>query len=163
MVKRREEKTNAVRILQQQGLTFTTHNYVDSGAVSGTDVAKALGQDPEQVFKTLVTVGKSGDHYVFLIPAHKELDLKKAAERVGEKSITMIKSKELLPLTGYVHGGCSPVGMKRAFKTILDNSAENHSFILISGGKIGHQIQISLEELAKVVPFRLGEIAADPK
>ncbi|MGI6257114.1 MAG: Cys-tRNA(Pro) deacylase [Anaerovoracaceae bacterium] len=158
-MKKKEEKTNAVRILEQQGLSFETHNYADSGAVSGVEVAAALGQDPGRLYKTLVTVGKSGTHYVFLVPASGELEPKKAARAVGEKSIQMVKGKELLPLTGYVHGGCSPVGMKKQFQTIIDQSGQAHSSIFISGGKIGHQIQISLDELAKAVPFRLADIS----
>lgn len=156
---KKEEKTNAVRILEQQGLSFKTYNYVGSGAVSGVEVAAALGQDPGRLYKTLVTVGKSGTYYVFLVPANGELDPKKAARSMGEKSIQMVKAKELLPLTGYVHGGCSPVGMKKQFQTIIDQSGQTHSSIFISGGKIGHQIQISLDELAKVVPFQLADIS----
>ena len=123
------------------------------------EVAAALGQDPGRLYKTLVTVGKSGTYYVFLVPANGELDPKKAARSMGEKSIQMVKAKELLPLTGYVHGGCSPVGMKKQFQTIIDQSGQTHSSIFISGGKIGHQIQISLDELAKVVPFQLADIS----
>ena len=114
------EKTNAVRILEQKKIDFKVHDYTDSGAVSGEELVAALGEDPDSVFKTLVTVGKTNAHYVFLVPVSGELDLKKAAAAVGEKSIAMIKAKELLPLTGYIHGGCSPVGMKKKFKTYIE-------------------------------------------
>ncbi len=157
-MKKKEEKTNAVRLLAQKKLDFTTHDYTDSGAVSGMEVAQALGQDPQRMFKTLVTQGHSGGYYVFLVPVCAELNLKKAAAAVGEKSIAMIKSKELLPLAGYIHGGCSPVGMKKLFPTVIDRSAEQFGSILFSGGRIGLQIETGLQELAQVVPFRLEEI-----
>ncbi len=157
-MKKKEEKTNAVRLLAQKKLDFTTHDYTDSGAVGGMEVAQALGQDPQRMFKTLVTQGHSGGYYVFLVPVCAELNLKKAAAAVGEKSIAMIKSKELLPLTGYIHGGCSPVGMKKLFPTLIDRSAAQFDTILFSGGRIGLQIETGLQELAQVVPFRLEEL-----
>ncbi|RKJ44554.1 Cys-tRNA(Pro) deacylase [bacterium 1XD8-76] len=157
-MKRAEIKTNAIRLLEQKKIPFTVHNYVDSGVISGMEVAQVLGEDPEMVFKTLVTVGKSGEHYVFVVPVNRELDLKKAAHAAGEKSISMIKSKELLDLTGYIHGGCSPVGMKKFFKTFMDKSAESHRTIMVSGGKIGYQIEIAPEELSKVIRFTLEDI-----
>lgn len=156
---KKEEKTNAVRLLTQKKLAFQTHDYTDSGAVSGLEVAQALGQEPQQMFKTLVTEGRSGAHYVFLVPVAGELDLKKAASVVGEKSVAMIKSKDLLPLTGYIHGGCSPVGMKKLFPTVIDRSAESFDTIFFSGGRIGLQIEMSLAELEKVIRFRLADIA----
>lgn len=156
---KKEEKTNAVRLLTQKKLAFQTHDYTDSGAVSGLEVAQALGQEPQQMFKTLVTEGRSGAHYVFLVPVAGELDLKKAASAVGEKSVAMIKSKDLLPLTGYIHGGCSPVGMKKLFPTVIDRSAESFDTIFFSGGRIGLQIEMSLAELEKVIRFRLADIA----
>lgn len=158
-MKKQEEKTNAVRLLTQKKLNFQTHDYTDSGAVSAVEVAEALGQEPQRMFKTLVTEGRSGAHYVFLVPAPAELDLKKAAAAVGEKSIAMLKSKELLPLTGYIHGGCSPVGMKKLFPTVIDKSAERFDTILFSGGRIGLQVETALDELAKVIPFRLEDIS----
>lgn len=157
-MKKAEEKTNAIRLLEQKKLVFATHNYVQSGAVGGMDVACALDEDPDQVFKTLVTVGKSGRNYVFLVPVSRELDLKKAAAAVREKSIAMIKSKDLLQLTGYIHGGCSPIGMKKSFPTVIDSSAGNYETILFSGGKIGFQIEISPDELKKALDFRMEEI-----
>ena len=152
------DKTNAMRILDKCKIEYSVHSYMGSGAVSGLGVAEVLGEDPSLVFKTLVTVGSSRNHYVFVIPVSKELDLKKAAKCVGEKSVAMVKSKELLPLTGYIHGGCSPVGMKKQFVTVLDVSAEKLPTVTVSGGKIGFQIELSLEDLKKVVPFIFGEI-----
>ena len=122
------------------------------------EVAEALDEDPGMVFKTLVTVGKSKTNYVFVVPVNKELNLKKAAHSVGEKSIEMIKQKELLPLTGYVHGGCSPIGMKKQFSTTIDRSAENYGRIIFSAGKIGYQVEVSLEDLEKVIRYQLDEI-----
>lgn len=156
---KKEEKTNAVRLLTQKKLAFQTHDYTDSGAVSGLEVAQALGQEPQRMFKTLVTEGRSGARYVFLVPVAGELDLKKAASAVGEKSVAMIKSKDLLPLTGYIHGGCSPVGMKKFFPTVIDQSAAQFDTIFFSGGRIGLQIETSLTELEKVIRFRLADIA----
>lgn len=156
---KKEEKTNAVRLLTQKKLAFQTHDYTDSGAVSGLEVAQALGQEPQQMFKTLVTEGRSGAHYVFLVPVAGELDLKKAASAVGEKSVAMIKAKDLLPLTGYIHGGCSPVGMKKFFPTVIDQSAAQFDTIFFSGGRIGLQIETSLTELERVIRFRLADIA----
>lgn len=152
------EKTNAMRIMEQKKAKYVFYDYTASGAVSGEDVAAAMGQDPGKVFKTLVTVGMSGKNYVFVVPVCKELDLKKAAKTVGEKWVEMIKAKELLQLTGYIHGGCSPVGMKKLFRTVIDRSAEGQETICFSGGKIGYQMETSLSELEKVIPFELSDI-----
>ena len=127
-MKKNAEKTNVMRILEQKKINYTSYCYADTGVISGIDVAAVLKQDPKQVFKTLVTIGSSNNNYVFLVPVLKELDLKKAAKSVGEKSIHMIKSKDLLPLTGYIHGGCSPIGMKKQFHTVIDASAANDYF-----------------------------------
>ena len=156
-----EEKTNVMRLLEKGKVQYVSHNYENTGAVSGMEVATALGQDPDMAFKTLVTVGKTKNHYVFLVPVSRELDLKKAAKSVGEKNIEMSPQKELLPLTGYVHGGCSPIGMKKRFRTVIDASAANFDTILFSGGKIGMQVQTSLEELKKVLTFELHDICTD--
>ena len=153
------DKTNVMRTLEQKKINYVSHNYLDTGAVSGIEVAEALGEDPDMVFKTLVTVGKSKVNYVFVIPVNKELNLKKAAQSVGEKSIEMIKSKELLPLTGYIHGGCSPIGMKKQFVTTIDKSAAKQERIIFSGGKIGYQVEVALEDLAKVIRFQLEDVA----
>lgn len=152
------DKTNAIRILDKKKLNYTLHDYTNTDAISGTEIAAVLKEDPQKVFKTLVTVGKSSEHYVFMVPVEKELDLKKAAKAAGEKSIEMIKSKELLPLTGYIHGGCSPIGMKKLFKTFIDETALNFERIYFSAGKIGLQIETSLENLIKVVPVITAEI-----
>ena len=156
-----EEKTNVMRLLEKGKVQYVSHNYENTGAVSGMEVATALGQDPDMAFKTLVTVGKTKNHYVFLVPVSRELDLKKAAKSVGEKNIEMIPQKELLPLTGYVHGGCSPIGMKKRFRTVIDASAAKFDTILFSGGKISMQVQTSLEELKKVLTFELHDICTD--
>lgn len=153
-----EQKTNVMRILDQAKMSYQHYCYADTDAVSGLDVATVLGQDPERVFKTLVAVGKSGEHYVFVIPVSKELDLRKAAKAVNEKSVDMIKAKELLPLTGYIHGGCSPIGMKKRFVTVINDSATKYETILFSAGKIGYQIELTLDDLEKIIPFSLVEI-----
>ena len=152
------DKTNVMRVLEQHKIPYEGHNYLDSGAVGGTEVAAALNEDPEVVFKTLVTVGKTGNHYVFLVPVEKELNLKKAAAAVGEKNIEMIKSKELLPLTGYIHGGCSPIGMKKQFRTVIHESAEAYPEIYVSGGRIGTSIKVEPQALAKVARAKFDDI-----
>ncbi|MBR4287301.1 MAG: Cys-tRNA(Pro) deacylase [Clostridia bacterium] len=154
----KQEKTNAMRILDQKKVEYVVHDYTESGAIAGEDVAKTLGEDPEKVFKTLVTVGKSKQYYVFLVPVCKELNLKKAAKAVGEKSIEMIKSKELLPLTGYIHGGCSPIGMKKAFPTTVDASAKNIDKIYFSAGKIGLQVEIAVSDINKLIKVKYDDI-----
>lgn len=148
-----------MRILDQKKIDYASYCYIDSGVISGMDVANVLNQNPDQVFKTLVTAGSSNNNYVFLVPVCRELDLKKAAKSVGEKSISMIKSKDLLALTGYIHGGCSPIGMKKQFKTVIDVSAANFNTIIFSGGKIGYQVEASLEDLKKVIRFEVEDIA----
>ena len=152
------EKTNVMRILDQKKIPYQAYCYADTDAINGVAVAQVLGQNPKQVFKTLVTVGASKRNYVFVIPVEEELHLKKAAKAVGEKSIEMIKSKELLPLTGYIHGGCSPIGMKKLFKTVIDSSAEEWSTIIFSAGKIGYQVEVAPADLKKVIPYEFGDI-----
>lgn len=141
------DKTNVMRILDQKKIKYQSYYYGDTEAVSGVEVASVLNQDFRQVFKTLVTVSKSKKNYVFMIPVDKELDLKKAAKSVGEKSISMLASKELLPLTGYVHGGCSPIGMKKQFPVVIHQSAKDFSTIIFSAGKIGYQVEVSVLDL----------------
>ena len=153
------EKTNVMRILDQHKINYNSYAYYCTEAISGTEVAKILNQNPEQVYKTLVTVGASKQNYVFVVPVCNELNLKKAAKAVGEKSIEMIKSKELLPLTGYIHGGCSPIGMKKFFTTVIDETAVLWDTIIFSGGKIGYQVELSVEELEKVIKFTIQDIA----
>ena len=146
-----EEKTNVMRILDSKKIKYNHYCYVETGETNGEKVAAILGQDPAYVYKTLVTVAKSGANYVFVIPVKEELDLKKAAKAVGEKSIDMLKAKELLPLTGYIHGGCSPIGMKKFFRTTIDVSAENLDKMYVSAGKVGYQIEIAPADLEKVI------------
>lgn len=152
------DKTNAMRMLDQKKIEYTVHNYSQTGMVAGEDVAQVLGENPEEVFKTLVTVGKSKQNYVFLVPVCKELNLKKAASAVGEKNIEMIKSKDLLGLTGYVHGGCSPLGMKKFFTTVIDSSAQSREKIFFSAGKIGYQIEIAVKDIEKAIKYNFFDI-----
>lgn len=153
------EKTNVMRLLEQKKIKYESHCYADTDAVSGMDVASVLHQDPDQVFKTLVAVSASKKYYVFVVPVSKDLNLKKAAKAVGEKKIDMLKAKELQPLTGYVHGGCSPIGMKKFFHTTIDNRAEMLETIIFSAGKIGYQVELSLSELEKIISFQLDDIS----
>jgi Cys-tRNA(Pro)/Cys-tRNA(Cys) deacylase len=159
--KEKEEKTNVMRLLEQAKAGYKHYCYANTDAISGVEVATVLNQDVNRVFKTLVTVGKSGEHYVFVIPVAKELDLKKAAAAVNEKSIEMVKSKDLLGLTGYIHGGCSPIGMKKPFKTVINSSAGDFETIIFSAGKIGYQVEVSLENLKKLIDFSLQDVVTE--
>ena len=150
------EKTNAMRILERVGAAYRVHAYA-GGALSGTEVAAALGEDAARVFKTLVTVAAPRRCYVFVIPAAAELDLKKAAKAAGEKAVEMLPQKQLFPLTGYVHGGCSPLGMKKAFPTFVHASAAGQ-VIFFSGGKVGVQIEAAYEDLAKAIGCTLCDL-----
>ena len=152
------EKTNVMRLLEQKKVPYQHFTYESEGAITGLEVAEKLGQNPAQVFKTLVTTGRSGAHYVFVIPVGAGLELKKAAKAVGEKALEMLKQKELLPLTGYVHGGCSPIGMKKAFRTTIDSSAQQFDSIIFSGGRIGLQVQLALADLARLVRFQYADV-----
>ncbi len=152
------DKTNVMRLLEQKKIPYRSYTYESEGAITGLEVAEKLGQDPAQVFKTLVTTGRSGAHYVFVIPVGAGLELRKAARAVGEKSLEMLKQKDLLPLTGYIHGGCSPIGMKKAFRTVVDATAAEVASIIFSGGRIGLQVELTLPELAKLVRFELADI-----
>ncbi len=154
----KQEKTNVMRALDQKKLPYTAHCYLGTNAISGVEVAAVLGQDPAHVYKTLVTTGKSGAHYVFVIPVAKELDLKKAAQAVGEKSISMLPQKELLPLTGYIHGGCSPIGMKKPFPTVLHETAASQETIVFSAGKIGWQVEIAPGDFAAALSYSLADL-----
>ena len=157
MAKKKDEKTNVMRVLEQHNIPYTAHFYPADGPIDGVSVAAVLGQDPEQVFKTLVTKAASGNYYVFDIPVAENLDLKKAAKAVGEKSIAMIPQKDLLPLTGYNHGGCSPVGMKKQFPTVFHETLVLFDTICVSAGKIGAQIEAAPQDLIQL----LGAAAAD--
>lgn len=152
------EKTNVMRILDQKKINYNSYYYGNTDAVSGIEVAKILKQDDNQVFKTLVTVSVSKKYYVFMVPVVCELNLKKAAKSVGEKSISMIPLKDLLPLTGYVHGGCSPIGMKKNFPVIIHQSAKNFSSIIFSAGKIGYQVDVSVSDLASLLSCQFSDI-----
>ena len=162
MAKVKEEKTNVMRTLEQKQIPYTAHTYpTDGGAMDGVSVAAYLGKDPESVFKTLVAKGASGQYYVFDIPVAESLDLKKAAKAVGEKSIAMLPQKELLPLTGYVHGGCSPVGMKKLFPTVFHETAEILDTIMVSAGKIGFQVECRPQDLMELVNATTADIIVD--
>ena len=158
MAKQKEEKTNVMRVLEQKGVAYTPHTYPTDGSIDGASVAAYLGQDPEHVFKTLVARGASGGYYVFDIPVEDTLDLKKAAKAVGEKSIAMVHQKELLPLTGYIHGGCSPVGMKKQFPTVFHETAEILDTICVSAGKIGYQVEVDPADLMALVGAKTADL-----
>lgn len=157
MAKKDKNKTNVMRILDKAKLPYTPHEYDhEDGAVDGVTVAARLGQKVEEVFKTLVCHGHSGDYCVFVIPVAEELDLKKAARAAGEKSVEMIPVRDINSVTGYVRGGCSPIGMKKSFKTVFDESYKNIHHIIVSAGKIGYQIELEPEAL---VAFVRGSVA----
>lgn len=153
-----EEKTNVMRLLDQNKIEYRHYAIELKEAVSGVEMARMVGAETERVFKTLVTVGKTGEHYVFMIPVAEELDLKKAANACGEKNIAMIPQKELLPLTGYIHGGCSPIGMKKQFETFLDETAILYEQIMFSAGKVGYQVEIEPDDLSKVIPVSYADL-----
>lgn len=155
-------KTNAIRLLEQKNISFIIHDYLESGAISAVEVAEALGEDPARLFKTLLTKAKSGTYYVFMVPGDGSLDLKKAARAVGEKSLQMLKNQELFPLTGYVHGGCSPIGMKKRFPTVIHHTARNYDTIFISAGALGLQLEISVDELQKAVSLDFYDLRVYP-
>ena len=158
MARDHDKKTNAIRELDAAKLPYQARFFEGTEALSGVEVARKLGLDQDRVFKTLVTRGKSGTYRVFMIPVACELDLKKAASAAGEKAVAMIKSKELLPLTGYVHGGFSPIGMKKPFPTYIDETAELYESIYFSGGRIGCQLEMALEDLRAIVPVETADL-----
>ena len=158
MGKEHDTKTNAMRLLDAAALGYRTRFFETDGAPSGVEVARLLDLDQDSVFKTLVTQGKSGEHYVFMVPVACELDLKKAAKACGEKSVAMVRSRELLPLTGYVHGGCSPLGMRKPFPTFIDETAELYDEITFSGGRIGCQITMAPDDLMGLVPVTAADL-----
>ena len=156
-----------MRVLEQKKVPYEAHAYAPEGmdaadvaALSGEEIAQRLGEPVERVFKTLVTRGKSGQYYVFVVPVAEELDLKKAAKAAGEKSVAMIAQKELLPLTGYVHGGCSPVGMKKQFPTFVHETAATYDTLYVSAGKVGVQVELNAEDLGKVIRFQFADATA---
>ena len=158
MAKNKEEKTNVMRTLDQKKIPYTAFSYDPNGPIDGVSVAAETGLDAASVFKTLVTKGASGAYYVFDIPVAENLDLKKAAKAVGEKSIAMLPQKELLPLTGYVHGGCSPVGMKKQFPTVFHETVNDLALIAVSAGKIGHQVQVKPADLLNLLRAKTADV-----
>ena len=154
----KEIKTNAMRILDKKKISYQVNSYTCEEFIDGVHIADKLGQPYEKSFKTLVAVGKSKEHYVFVIPVDKEIDFKKAAKVVGEKSIELVPVKEIQGLTGYIRGGCTPVGMKKLFKTILQESAKEHEEIIISGGKLGLQILLNPKDLIVVINGEYGDV-----
>ncbi|WP_029323965.1 Cys-tRNA(Pro) deacylase [Butyrivibrio sp. AE3004] len=157
----KEDKTNVMRVLDGKKISYKSYMYEPDASMSGEEIAEILNEDAERVFKTLVTQGKTKQYYVFVIPVKSELDLKKAAKAVSEKSIAMIPQKELLPLTGYVHGGCSPIGMKKAFPTIIHESAKNYEEIFFSAGKVGYQVEVPVKDIEKVIRYSMADITVD--
>lgn len=157
-MKKDEEKTNVMRILDQKKIDYKKYSYANMDAISGVDVANALNENPKQIFKTIVTVGHSKRNYVFVLPVEKELDFKKCAKAVNEKNIEMIPQKELLPLTGYIHGGCSPIGMKKFFTTTIDVSAKEFDSIIFSAGKVGYQVEVKIDDISKVIKVNFEDI-----
>ena len=156
-----KDKTNAMRILDSKKIEYKFYSYEADATLTGIDVAHKLNKDENTVFKTLVTVGKSKEHYVFVIPVNKELDLKKASKSVSEKNISMVKSKDLLTLTGYIHGGCSPIGMKKPFKTVFHDTVNELDTITFSAGKIGCQVELRTQDLPKAIDFSMANICAE--
>ena len=155
---KKEEKTNVMRVLDGKKIPYDSHSYEPDATMSGEEIAGILGEDPGRVFKTLVTQGKSGAYYVFVVPVNAELDLKKAARSAGEKAVSMIRQKELLPLTGYVHGGCSPIGMKKRFATFIHETATQYDRVYVSAGKVGFQIEIAPDDLIKAAGCETADI-----
>jgi Cys-tRNA(Pro)/Cys-tRNA(Cys) deacylase len=159
---KKEAKTNAMRMLETAGIAYTEHTYeTEDGAIDGLSVAKKCGEDPAQVFKTLVTVADTREHYVFVVPVEAKLDLKAAARAAGVKSVEMIPQKDLLKTTGYIHGGCSPVGMKKPFPTVFDETAVLYDRIMVSGGRVGVQVEVSPDDLVRITGGSYAAIARD--
>ena len=157
----KDDKTNVMRVLDGKKISYKSHMYEPDARLSGEEIAGILGEDADKVFKTLVTQGKTGQYYVFVIPVKEELDLKKAAKAVSEKSVSMIPQKDLLPLTGYVHGGCSPIGMKKSFPTVIHESASNYEEIFFSAGKVGYQVEVAVKDIEKVVRYTFADVCTE--
>lgn len=155
---KKEDKTNVMRVLEGKKISYESHSYEPDATLSGEQIAGILKEDKKKVFKTLVTQAKSGAYYVFVVPVAAELDLKKAAKAANEKAVSMIKQKELLPLTGYVHGGCSPVGMKKQFPTFIHETALDHDKVFVSAGKVGFQIELDPNDLIAVASCKVADI-----
>ncbi len=161
LMAKNNDKTNVMRVLDGKKIDYTAHSYEPDATMTGREIAGLLHEDADRVFKTLVTIGKSGQHYVFVVPVESELDLKKAAKAAGEKAVSMIKQKELLPLTGYVHGGCSPIGMKKQFPTFIHESAGQFDRMFVSAGKVGLQIELSPQDLASATGCSFADITEE--
>ena len=157
---KKEEKTNVMRVLDGKKITYQSHSYDPDPTMRGEEIAAILGEEPSKVFKTLVTQGKSGGYYVFVVPVVEELDLKKAAKASGEKAVSMIKQKDLLPLTGYVHGGCSPIGMKKKFPTFIHETVSGYDKVFVSAGKVGYQIELDPKDLLLAVDCKLADLVS---
>ncbi len=155
---KKDDKTNVMRVLDSRKISYESHTYEQDATLTGTEIAGILGEETARVFKTLVTQGKSGAYYVFVVPVEAELDLKKAAKAAGEKAIAMIKQKDLLPLTGYVHGGCSPIGMKKQFPTFIHETATGYDKVFVSAGKVGYQIELSPVDLISVTGCKPADV-----
>ena len=155
-----KEKTNVMRVLDRLQIGYEAHTYEPDSTMSGEEIAGILGENADRVFKTLVTRAASGQYYVFIIPVASELDLKKAARAAGEKSVSMIRQKELLPLTGYVHGGCSPIGMTKEFPSFIDSSASAYETVCVSAGKVGFQIELAPADLIRAARLQTAELTA---
>ncbi len=157
-----EQKTNVMRVLEQKGIPYTAHCYAHGDTpIDGVTVAALIGKDVRQVFKTLVTMGAGETPYVFVVPVMKELDLKKAAKAVREKSVSMLPLQQLLPITGYVRGGCSPIGMKKQFRTVMDRSCEELETMIVSAGKLGWQIELSPKDLLHITAGQTADITVE--
>ncbi len=154
------DKTNVMRVLDGKKIFYKSHTYEPDASMSGEEIAALLGEDADRVFKTLVTRGQSGQYYVFVVPVKNVLDLKKAAKAAGEKAVGMIMQKELFPLTGYVHGGCSPVGMEKQFPTFIHQTAAQYQTIFVSAGRVGTQIELSPDDLAKAAGCGFADIVS---
>ncbi len=152
------DKTNVMRVLDGKKISYTAHTYEPDASMSGGEIAALLQEDADRVFKTLVTQGKSGRYFVFVVPVKAELDLKKAAQAAREKAVSMIRQKELLPLTGYVHGGCSPIGMKKQFPTYIHETAGQYDTVFVSAGKVGYQIELPPEDLIRVAGCKTADL-----
>ena len=157
---KKEEKTNVMRVLDGKKIQYESPTYEQDATLTGEEIAGILGEDAKKVFKTLVAQGKSGAYYVFVVPVQAELDLKKAAKAAGEKAVSMIKQKELLPLTGYVHGGCSPIGMKKQFPTFIHETAAGFEKIFVSGGKVGYQIEVAPGDIVSLIRATFADIVS---
>ena len=159
---KKEAKTNAMRMLETEGIPYTEHTYdTDDGAIDGISVAKKCNENPDQVYKTLVTEGNDRNYYVFVIPVAMKLDLKAAAKAAGVRSVEMIPQKELLKVTGYIHGGCSPVGMKKLFQTFYDETVILYDSITVSGGRVGVQVEVNPEQLIELTKGTIAPLARE--